>query len=53
MKKFLAGMAAGIVAGSGILLAVHPMNKKQMKKAYRRAGKMMRKVGCKMYRYSD
>ncbi len=53
MKIFLAGMAAGIVAGGGLLLAVHPMNKRQMKKAYRRAGRMMRKVGCTMHRYSD
>ena len=53
MKTFLAGMAAGIVAGGGLLLAVHPMNKRQMKKAYRRAGKLMQKAGCTMYRYSD
>ncbi|MBQ7096773.1 MAG: YtxH domain-containing protein [Clostridia bacterium] len=53
MKTFLAGMAAGIVAGGGLLLAVHPMNKRQVKKAYKRAGRMMRKAGCTLYRYSE
>lgn len=49
MKNFIIGMTAGIIAGAGILLAVHPMSKKDLKKACHRAGKMMHRVSCSMH----
>ncbi len=49
MKKFFIGMATGIVAGGGMILAVHPMSKREMKKACKRAGKLMHKLNCSLH----
>jgi len=46
MKQFFIGLATGMVAGGGVLLAVHPMSRREMKKACRRAGRIIRKVNC-------
>lgn len=53
MKNFLLGIATGLVAGGGILLAVHPMSKREMKKAWKRAGKMMNRMNCKLHEAWD
>ena len=45
MCNFSAGIIVGTVMGAGLILAVHPMNKRSMRRAYRRAGKMMDKFG--------
>lgn len=41
MCNFSAGLALGTVVGAGLIIAVHPMNKRSMRKAYHRAEKMM------------
>ena len=45
MCNFSAGFMMGTIMGAGIILAVHPMNKRSMKKAYHRAGRMMNRMG--------
>lgn len=44
MCNFSAGMAVGTVLGAALIIAVHPMDKKSMKKACRRAGRMVNRV---------
>ncbi len=45
MCNFSAGLMLGTIMGASLILAVHPMNKRSMKKAYYRAGRMMNKMG--------
>ncbi|MDO4744412.1 MAG: hypothetical protein Q4A86_03410 [Clostridia bacterium] len=44
MCNFSAGLMVGTIMGASLILAVHPMNKRSMRRAYHRAGKMMNKV---------
>ncbi len=44
MCNFSAGIAVGTVLGAALIIAVHPMDKKSMKKACRRAGRMVNRV---------
>ncbi|MBR5156023.1 MAG: hypothetical protein IKW62_06045 [Clostridia bacterium] len=44
MCNFSAGLMVGTIMGASIILAVHPMNKRSMRKAYHRAGRMMNKM---------
>ncbi len=45
MCNFSAGFMMGTIMGVSIILAVHPMNKRSMKKAYHRAGRMVNRMG--------
>jgi hypothetical protein len=45
MCNFSAGFVVGTVMGAALIVAVHPMNKRSMKKAYHRAGRMVNRVG--------
>lgn len=44
MCNFSFGMAVGTVLGASIIIAVHPMNKRAMRKAYHKAERMMNRV---------
>ncbi len=44
MGNFSLGLAVGTVLGVGMIIAVHPMNKRAMRRAYHRAGKMMNRM---------
>ena len=44
MCNFSLGVVMGTVVGASLILAVHPMNKKAMRKAYHRAGRMMNRI---------
>ncbi len=44
MGNFSLGLAIGTVVGVGMIIAVHPMNKRAMRRAYHRAGRIMNKV---------
>lgn len=52
MNKFLFGVATGLVAGGSIILALHPMNKREMNKAIKRARKMMHRASCNFHNYA-
>lgn len=43
MGNFSLGVLVGTAIGAGMIMAVNPMDKRSMHKAYNRAGKMMRK----------
>ncbi len=45
MCNFSTGFLVGALMGAGAIIAVHPMNKRSMRKAYRRAERMMNRVG--------
>ncbi len=42
--NFSLGLMVGTVIGVGMIVAVHPMNKRSMRKAYHRAGRLMHKM---------
>ena len=44
MCNFSSGLIIGAMMGAGLILAVNPMSKRDMKKAYRRAGRMVNKM---------
>ena len=44
MCHFSTGLLAGTLLGAGLILSVHPMNKRAMRKAYHRASRMMDRV---------
>ncbi len=44
MCNFSLGMMAGTVLGAGLILAVHPMNKREMRRAYNRAGRIVNRM---------
>lgn len=44
MCNFSLGVMVGTAVGAGLMLAVHPMNKRAMRKAYHRAGRMVNKM---------
>lgn len=43
MCNFSLGMVTGTLIGASLILAVHPMNKREMRRACHRAGRMMNK----------
>lgn len=44
MCNFSSGLIVGTIMGAGLIIAVHPMNKRSMKRAYNRAGRMIGKM---------
>ncbi len=48
MSNFSIGMAIGTVVGAGMIMAVNPMNKRARRRAYHKAGKLMRQVNHTM-----
>lgn len=44
MCNFSAGLVLGTVVGASLIIAVHPMNKRSMRRAYHRAEKLMNRV---------
>lgn len=44
MCNFSAGLTIGTIMGAALIIAVHPMNKRSMRKAYHRAGRMVNRV---------
>ncbi len=42
--NFSLGLMVGTVIGVGMIVAVHPMNKRSMRRAYHRAGRIMNKM---------
>ena len=49
MNKFALGILAGTMVGAGVALALNPIDKKDMRRAYRRVEKMMRKMNCALH----
>ena len=49
MKTFSIGLLAGVMVGAGVILAVHPMSKRDLKKACRRAGRFIDKMNNPMH----
>ncbi len=46
MNKFALGILAGTMVGAGVALAINPMSKKDMRRAYRKAERMMQRMSC-------
>ena len=44
MCNFSLGVMVGTIMGAGLILTVHPMNKRAMRKACHRAGRMVDKM---------
>jgi len=41
MGNFSLGLMMGTIVGIGVMVTLHPMNKRSMRRAYHRAGKIM------------
>ncbi len=48
MCNFSAGLVLGTVMGASLIIALHPMNKRDMRKAYHRAERMMDKMSHRL-----
>ncbi|MBQ7960617.1 MAG: hypothetical protein IJ285_05290 [Clostridia bacterium] len=44
MGNFSLGLMVGTIVGVGVMMTVHPMNKRSMKRAYHRAERMMNRM---------
>ena len=51
MGNFALGFVAGTAIGVGIIMTVHPMNKRSMRKAYRRAGRFINRINDTMHEW--
>ncbi len=45
MCNFSLGVVLGTIVGASLMLAVHPMNRRDVRRAYHKAEKMMNRMG--------
>lgn len=52
MGNFSLGLMVGAVVGIGVMVTVHPMNKRAMRKACHRAERIMNKMNDRLHDFT-